>query len=188
MKVIVGLGNPGDAYAKTRHNVGQWLIDQLAASRGVVLKDVQMASVQAVKTTIEAHSVWLVKTESFMNVSGLPVRNFLSYYRIKPEDLYVVYDDLDFECGVVRYKMGGGAGGHNGIKDISRHIGKDFHRLRVGIGHPGDASLVSSYVLKAPNAEDRVTIQQSLTQLEFCLAGLMGDDRSVAIEQLHSDS
>ena len=186
MKVVVGLGNPGASYAKTRHNVGKRMIDQLAGSNGAVLKDLSMASVQAAKVQLAEHSVWLIKTNCYMNVSGLPVRNFLTYYRIEPENLFVVYDDLDFVCGKVRYKFGGGTGGHNGIKDIVRHIGKDFHRLRVGIDHPGEADQVSSYVLGSPSPDDKVSIQQALDRLEDCLPGLFAINPSIAIEALHS--
>lgn len=183
--VIIGLGNPGSTYQKTRHNVGHWFIDRLAKDLGVSLKEASCAKVFSSKAFIGDQPVWLVKTNCYMNVSGFPIFKFMKYYKLGLDQMAVVYDELDFPCGKVKHRLGGSAGGHNGIKDIIRHMGAQFHRFRIGIDHPGEASRVSSYVLGAPGQQDQQKINEAIDHLSFCLQEFL-IDQAKGIQLLHS--
>ena len=151
MKLIVGLGNPGSQYERTRHNAGFWLIDRLARSAGAHLQNEPRYHGLAARTPIAGESCWLLEPQTFMNLSGRSVAALTNFYKIDPSDVIVAHDELDLPAGTVKMKLGGGFAGHNGLRDITAQLGtRDFWRLRLGIGHPGDKSLVHSYVLNPP--------------------------------------
>ncbi|HEX5129806.1 MAG TPA: aminoacyl-tRNA hydrolase, partial [Usitatibacter sp.] len=157
MKLIVGLGNPGERYEATRHNAGFWFVERFAAESGVGLR--KDAKFQALVGRHEQSGAWLMLPQSHMNLSGRPVQMLASFFKIAPADILVVHDELDFPPGTVRMKQGGGVAGHNGLKDISARLAThDYWRLRIGIGHPGDRDAVSNYVLNKPAQEDRAAI------------------------------
>ena len=163
MKLIVGLGNPGPQYERTRHNAGFWLIDRLARSAGVRLQNEPRCHGLAVRATIAGEQCWLLEPQTFMNLSGKSVAALANFYKIEPSDVIVVHDELDLPAGTVKMKLGGGFAGHNGLRDITAQLGtRDFWRLRLGIGHPGDKSLVHSYVLNPPRPEEQSLIDESI--------------------------
>jgi PTH1 family peptidyl-tRNA hydrolase len=186
---VVGLGNPGKEYERTRHNAGFWLVERFASAHGLHFrKDPKyQALVARTDTGAGAATAWLLLPQSFMNASGRAVQMLAGFFKIKPEEMLVVHDELDFAPGVARIKQGGGIAGHNGLKDISQRIGShDYWRLRVGIGHPGDKNVVADYVLHKPSLEDKAAIDaaigRALEVLPLCLAG----DMQGAIQKLHS--
>jgi PTH1 family peptidyl-tRNA hydrolase len=156
--LIVGLGNPGPEYAETRHNAGFRFLDALLAGSGEVLRREPRFSAEVARLRIAGREVWLLAPQTYMNHSGEAVAKFARYYRIAPASILVVHDEIDLPPGAVRLKFGGGDGGHNGLKDIAARLGTaDYARLRIGVGHPGSASQVVSYVLKrAPAAEQEL--------------------------------
>jgi PTH1 family peptidyl-tRNA hydrolase len=176
IRLIVGLGNPGSSYAETRHNAGFRFIEQLVSRTGATLKNESKFSGHAGKTTIAGNDVWLLMPDTFMNNSGESVAAAARFYKVDPEEILIAHDELDLSPGTVRLKVGGGHGGHNGLRDIIPKLGsKEFVRLRIGIGHPGSASQVSSYVLKkAPNAEQELTdeaIARALGHIDDIVVG-----------------
>jgi PTH1 family peptidyl-tRNA hydrolase len=185
IRLIVGLGNPGKEYERTRHNAGFWLLERFAAQERVALrKDTRY---QALVGRHEPSGAWLVMPQSFMNASGRAVQMLAGFFRIPAADILVVHDELDFAPGAARIKQGGGIAGHNGLKDISQRLGThEYWRLRIGIGHPGDKGAVADYVLHKPSAEDREAIDgaigRALEVLPQCLAG----DMQGAMQKLHS--
>ena len=160
IRLIVGLGNPGADYVDTRHNAGFWLVDQIAAEQGVSFRFEKRYNADECKFKVEGKDVFLLKPMTFMNRSGQAVSALARYYKIKAEQILVVHDELDLPPGTNRIKQAGGHGGHNGLRDIVNHLGsRDFFRVRVGIGHPGDASQVINYVLHKPSAADLNAIE-----------------------------
>ena len=160
IKMIVGLGNPGAQYAHTRHNAGFDFVDELAKNRGGSFTLDTKYSAFICKVQIGICPVWLLKPQTFMNLSGKSVSALANFYKIEPEEILVAHDELDLDPGVAKIKFSGGHGGHNGLRDIIKCMGnsKDFHRLRLGVGHPGDSKEVANYVLKkAPQAEFELT-------------------------------
>ncbi len=142
MKLIIGLGNPGEKYERTRHNAGSWLIERFAAQNGIAMR--KDAKFQALVGRHAESGVWLLLPQTFMNASGRPVQMMASFFKIAPAEILVVHDELDFAPGVAKIKQGGGIAGHNGLRDISARLGShDYWRLRIGIGHPGDRQAVS---------------------------------------------
>jgi PTH1 family peptidyl-tRNA hydrolase len=189
IRLIVGLGNPGKDYERTRHNAGFWLVERFAVQSGVALrKDGKyQALVGRMGGAGGTAGAWLVLPQSFMNASGRAVQMLAGFFKILPAEILVVHDELDFAPGVAKMKQGGGIAGHNGLKDISQRLGShDYWRLRLGIGHPGDKNAVADYVLNRPSAEDREAIDgaigRSLEVLPLCLAG----DLQGAMQKLHS--
>jgi PTH1 family peptidyl-tRNA hydrolase len=160
--LVAGLGNPGPRYADTRHNAGFWLLDRLAAARGLVFRRAAKFLGDVAEADFDGR-VWLLKPETFMNRSGQSVAALAGFYRIPPAQVLVVHDDLDLPPGTVRLKRGGGHGGHNGLRDTLACLGSaDFLRLRVGVGHPGPGADVVSYVLNRPPAEEARLIDESI--------------------------
>ena len=154
ISLIVGLGNPGTEYAQTRHNAGFWFVQRLAEQYGIQLKaDPKYKGISG-RGNIEGQDVRLLLPTTFMNRSGQSVVPFAKFYQIAPEAMLIAHDELDMNPGIIRLKTGGGHGGHNGLRDIVPHTGPNFHRLRIGIGHPGSKERVSGHVLsKAPSSE-----------------------------------
>lgn len=184
IRLVVGLGNPGPQYAPTRHNVGFWFVDDLDGRepfRPDRRSDSELASCSA-----GGQRVLLQKPQSFMNRSGLPVRQVVDFHKLPVESVLIVHDDLDLEPGVVRLKRGGGHGGHNGLRDLIRHLGANFARLRVGIGHPGHRDAVVGYVLAAPRHEERALIDAALRDARATLDDLAAGEWDRAVRRLHT--
>ncbi len=186
IRLIVGLGNPGKEYERTRHNAGFWLVERFALQSGVALR--KDGKFQALVGRLGAGGgAWLVMPQGFMNASGRAVQMLAGFFKIPAAEILVVHDELDFAPGVAKMKLGGGIAGHNGLKDISQRLAThDYWRLRLGIGHPGDRNAVSDYVLGKPSTEDRREIDEaigrSIEVLPLCLAG----DLQGAMQKLHS--
>jgi PTH1 family peptidyl-tRNA hydrolase len=160
-KLVVGLGNPGAEYAETRHNAGFWFCERLARELGVSWS--KEARFHGFAANARTDGVWLLMPQTFMNRSGQSVAALARFYRIEPAEILVVHDELDIPPGQLRVKFGGGLGGHNGLKDITAHLGtQDFWRLRIGIGHPGDRNEVVNFVLKPPRREESDLIDESI--------------------------
>ncbi len=183
-RLIVGLGNPGDEYAQTRHNAGSWLCERLAQKLGVELKRESRFHGLAGRTREQC---WLLLPQTYMNRSGQSVAALARFYRIEPADMLVLHDELDLPPGALRLKFGGGLGGHNGLKDITAHLAtQDFWRLRIGVGHPGDRNQVVDYVLKRPRAEERQLIDSALERALDAWRLLAEGDYPAAMQRLNT--
>ena len=160
IRLIVGLGNPGADYVDTRHNAGFWLADLIASDLGLSFKFEKRYNADSSKFKAEGKDIYLLKPQTFMNRSGQAVTALARYYKIAPEQIMVIHDELDLSPGTNRIKQAGGHGGHNGLRDIVNHLGsREFFRIRIGIGHPGDSSQVINYVLHKPSAADLNAIE-----------------------------
>ena len=160
-RLVVGLGNPGADYSETRHNAGFWFCERLAHELDAVFG--VESRFHGRVANARAAGVWLLQPQTFMNRSGQSVGAFIRFHRIPPEEILVVHDELDIPPGELRLKFGGGLGGHNGLKDITAHLGtQDYWRLRIGIGHPGDRNEVANFVLKPPRREERELMDAAL--------------------------
>jgi PTH1 family peptidyl-tRNA hydrolase len=165
IKLLVGLGNPGAEYEATRHNAGFWWIDQLARQLGVHLVPERSYFGLMARTQWEGHTLWLLQPQTFMNRSGQSVAGLARFYRIKPEEILVVHDELDLPPGETRLKNGGSHAGHNGLRDIHAQLGSPaYWRLRIGVGHPGDRAEVVNWVLKKPAPEHREAIEDAIAR------------------------
>lgn len=162
ISLIVGLGNPGSRYEQTRHNAGFWFVEELARLKGAHFRPESKFSGEVCKVVLEGRDVWLLKPDTFMNRSGLAVNRLASFYKIPVEQILVAHDELDLEPGTARLKTAGGHGGHNGLRDIIAHLGKEFHRLRIGIGHPGHRDQVTDYVLHRASQDEQISIENSI--------------------------
>ncbi|MEH6451408.1 MAG: aminoacyl-tRNA hydrolase [Psychromonas sp.] len=188
IKLLVGLANPGPEYAQTRHNAGQWYLSQLASQENVQLKAEAKFYGLTGRIQIAGNDLRLLVPTTFMNLSGKSVAAMANFYRIKPEEILVAHDELDIDPGVAKFKLGGGHGGHNGLKDIISQLGnnKNFYRLRIGIGHPGDRNRVSGYVLGKPTLGEQNLIEQSIDEAARCTHILGQDGLAKAMNRLHS--
>jgi PTH1 family peptidyl-tRNA hydrolase len=187
MKLIVGLGNPGDRYASTRHNAGFWLVERLAAeSRTVLRKD---AKFEALVGRHEPSGAWLMLPQSHMNLSGKPVQMLASFFKIAPADILVAHDELDFPPGVVRLKQGGGIAGHNGLRDISARMGShEYWRVRIGIGHAESPEAGADYVLRKPLQEERAAIDFAIGRVLGVMPAVLAGDLQGAMLKLHTEA
>lgn len=186
LRLIVGLGNPGARYAHTRHNAGFWFVDELAARHGGTFRSETRHQGELARIRIGEADIWLFKPMSYMNRSGGPVRSVASFYKVEPASILVAYDELDFPPGTVRLKVGGSAGGHNGMRDVIAHIGADFWRLRIGIGHPGDKNKVLDYVLSRPSVEEENLIREAILAAADTVPVLLERGAQIAMNRLHS--
>ncbi len=184
--IIAGLGNPDSKYERTLHNAGFWFVDALARKYGGDLRFDKKFDADIGRIKLQDKDVWLVKPQSFMNLSGGPMRGMLDYYRLRPQELLVAHDEIDLSPGTVRLKQGGGHGGHNGIRDVIQHCGADFMRLRVGVGHPGEKSKVTNYVLKKGSADVEAAVEQTLDDAVAVMPILMQDGLNAAMKKLHT--
>ncbi|WP_435791644.1 aminoacyl-tRNA hydrolase [Elongatibacter sediminis] len=185
--MIVGLGNPGPKYAETRHNAGFWFLDRVLQRFGGDLRAQSKLKAETARTVIEGRDCVLARPASFMNESGLPVRSVLDYFRIPAADLLVAYDELDLPPGIVRLKQGGGHGGHNGMRDIFRHVpDHEFLRFRIGIGHPGSKDRVTGYVLGRPGADDERSIRDAIDRAVDVLPEIVAGRIAPAMKALHT--
>ncbi|MFD2365465.1 aminoacyl-tRNA hydrolase [Pseudoduganella sp. GCM10020061] len=191
IRLIVGLGNPGPEYEQTRHNAGFWLVDNLANSQpGCRLQRESRFNALAAKTTISGREVWLLEPQTYMNRSGQSVGALARFFKIAPDEILVVHDELDLAPGVIKMKKGGSSGGHNGLKDITAALGtQDYWRMRIGIGHPralGLAQPVADFVLHRPRKEEQALIEETIDKglriIPLAIEGKM----DIATMQLHS--
>ena len=186
IRIIAGLGNPGDQYERTLHNAGFWFVDALADRHGGSLRYEKKFDADVGKLSIAGNDVWLVKPQSFMNCSGGPLRAVLDYYRLKPTELLVAHDEIDRPPGTVRLKQACGHGGHNGLRDIIRHCGAEFLRLRLGVGHPGNKNMVTNYVLKRGGADVERAIEDNILDAMDVMPLLLDDGLNAATKALHT--
>ena len=185
LKLIVGLGNPGSEYARTRHNAGFRFVDELAHRHQASFRSEPRHGGELARATIAGQRLWLLKPMSYMNNSGGPVRSVTDFYRVPVGSVLVAYDELDFAPGVVRLKLAGGAAGHNGMRDVITHIGDGFWRLRIGIGHPGDRAAVLDYVLGRSSADEEALIQAALLAAADAVPPLLTEGAQIAMNRLH---
>lgn len=188
IRLIVGLGNPGREYEHTRHNAGFWWVDELARAHHANLKAEGRFHGLLARCGMQGREVFLLEPQTFMNVSGRAVAAVAQFYKIEPAQILVAHDELDLPPGSAKLKLGGGHGGHNGLKDIIAHLGtKDFWRLRLGIGHPGDRAEVVNFVLNAPRREERELIDQAMEKA-MTVAQLVAEGKQeAAMLKLHSN-
>jgi len=184
IRLIAGLGNPGRKHGRDRHNAGFWFAERLAARERVTFRAEPKFDAHATRLPGE---VWLMMPQTYMNLSGNAVGALARFYKIQPEELLVAHDELDFPPGTVKLKLGGGVAGHNGLTDIAEQLGsKHFWRLRIGIGHPGDKSLVPGYVLSAPSPDDRALIDDAIARSLEVVPLILADDLQAATTKLHT--
>jgi len=186
LTMIAGLGNPEERYERTLHNAGFWFVDELARRAGVSFRYEKRFDADICKVDIAGRDVWLVKPQSYMNLSGGPVRSMLDYYRLRASQLLVAHDEIDLPPGTVKLKDGGGHGGHNGMRDVIQHCGRDFLRLRLGVGHPGQKDKVTSYVLKKASSDDESAILRNVDDAADVMSLLVEDGLSAAMKKLHT--
>jgi PTH1 family peptidyl-tRNA hydrolase len=204
LKLIVGLGNPGEDYARTRHNIGFWFVDELARRHGGGERESAPSSRKArflslfraeprhqaelVRIRIDGAELWLMKPQSYMNRSGGPVASVARFYKVSAAEVLVAYDELDFPPGCARLKLGGGAAGHNGVRDIAAHLGGEFWRLRIGIGKPPvrREGSGSDHVLGRAPADDERLIHDSIAAAAQAIPVLMREGAQQAMNYLHS--
>ena len=186
IQIIAGLGNPGEKYEKTLHNAGFWFLENLALKYGGIFRYEKKFDIDSCKVDINGCSIWLIKPQSFMNLSGRPIKSFLDYYQLKVNNLLVVQDEIDLPSGTIRLKEGGGHGGHNGIRDVIQHCGPQFFRLRIGVGHPGEKSKVINYVLNPGSKKVESAIKNNINEALSVIPILMEDGFNEATKALHT--
>ena len=186
LSIIVGLGNPEERYERTLHNAGFWFVDELARRFNGQFKYEKRFDAEVCKVAIAGDDIWLAKPQSYMNLSGRPVRSMLDYYNLAADTLLVAHDEIDLPPGTVRLKMGGGHGGHNGMRDVIRHCGRDFMRLRLGVGHPGHKDQVTSYVLKKASSDVESLINRNVDDAADVMPLLIEQGLEAAMKALHT--
>lgn len=186
LTLIVGLGNPEDRYARTLHNAGFWFVEELARRENAQFKYEKKFDAETCRIKISGQDVWLAKPQSFMNLSGGPVRGLLDYYRLTANKLLVAHDEIDLPPGDVRLKAGGGHGGHNGLRDVIQHCDRDFMRLRIGVGHPGHKDKVTGYVLKKASADVESAMLRNIDEAADAMPILVKDGLNAAMKKLHT--
>jgi PTH1 family peptidyl-tRNA hydrolase len=184
LKLIVGLGNPGAEYARTRHNAGFWFVEELAGTAG--WKREAKHQCLLAKGRVGAVEPWLAKPTTYMNRSGAAVQSLAAFYRIAPAEILVVHDEIDLAPGDVRLKQGGGHGGHNGVRDVIATIGADFWRLRIGVGHPGNKDDVIDAVLDRPTGAEQRQIEGAMQRAHEVIAELAAGEGQKAMLRLHT--
>lgn len=187
LRLIVGLGNPGPEHAAQRHNVGFWFVDSLAAQAGERFGVESKLFGESARVRIGGHDLRLLRPATFMNRSGKSVQAALSYWKIDPSEVLVVHDELDLPPGVARLKFDGGHGGQNGLRDIMAQLGHGrFHRLRIGIGHPGHKDRVTGWVLGRPGVDDEAAMLRAIEDAREVLPLILADRLAEAMKRLHT--
>jgi PTH1 family peptidyl-tRNA hydrolase len=187
LRLIIGLGNPGAEHARTRHNAGFWFIDALAEKAGARFGLESRLYGETAKATIAGQTLWLLKPATFMNLSGKSVTAALRYWKIEPEECLIAHDELDLDPGTARLKFDGGHGGQNGLRDTVQLLGHGrFHRLRVGIGHPGHKDKVTPWVLGRPGKDDEIMIRRAIDDAIDVLPLAVAGDFNEAMKRLHT--
>lgn len=187
IKLIVGLGNPGTEYEATRHNAGFWWVDVAARDLKVSLQPERAYHGLVARTSVKGENVWLLEPQTFMNLSGKSVGALARFFKIQPQEILVVHDELDITPGEAKLKLGGSHAGHNGLRDIHAQLGTDqYWRLRIGIGHPGVKSEVANWVLKKPAPDQRTAIEDCITRTSLALPHLLAGDIVKATQMIHT--
>ena len=186
LKLVVGLGNPGTEYARTRHNAGFQFLDELARRHKAQFRSEPRHRAELARASVGESELWLLKPMNYMNRSGDSVRSVASFYKVPLASILVAYDELDFPAGVIRLRQGGGAAGHNGMRDVIAQMGDGFWRLRIGIGHPGERAQVLDYVLGRPQAVDVQLIQDAIGAAADVVPLLLSEGAQIAMNRLHS--
>ena len=186
LKLIVGLGNPGPEYARTRHNAGFWLVDELARRHGGAFRFEGKHQAELARIRIGGEELWLAKPMTFMNRSGGPVSSVLGFYKITPAQMLVAHDEIDLPSGTVRLKEAGGHGGHNGLRDLIAAQGDGFWRLRIGVGHPGTKNEVVDFVLTRASAGEQQEIDESVRAGADAIEQMLRSGAQIAMNKLHS--
>ena len=187
IRLIVGLGNPGDEYSKTRHNAGFLFLDALAESMGVSFSYEAKFKAQLAKGFLAGRPVRLLKPQTYMNKSGYSVSACVNYFEIPVEEMIIVHDELDLDPGVVRLKKNGGHGGHNGLRDIIECLStKEFYRLRFGVGHPGDRNKVVDYVLKSPSRAHALLFEDAVSRVLHEMPDICRGEYQAVMQSMHS--
>jgi peptidyl-tRNA hydrolase, PTH1 family len=186
IKLIVGLGNPGREYETTRHNAGFWLVEELARRHGGAFRMESRFAAELARVRLAGQEVWLVKPQDFMNNSGRVTAAVAAFYRIEAAQLLVAHDELDLPPGELRIKSGGGAGGHNGLKDLIAQFGDGFWRMRIGVGHPGSRELVTPYLLGRTNATERAPLEEAARNAADIVPVMLELGAERAMQQLHT--
>ncbi len=189
IRLIVGLGNPGADYVDTRHNAGFWFLDLLANHLSLSLRFEKRFNADETKYRIDGRDIILLKPQTFMNRSGQSIGALARFYKLKPQQMLVVHDELDLTPGDNRLKQGGGHGGHNGLRDTISHLGdKEFFRLRIGIGHPGDRDQVINYVLHRPSLQDKDLIMAANQRTLDVMPQVFEGRLDKAMQALHTQN
>ena len=186
LKLVVGLGNPGAEYARTRHNAGFWYVEELASAGGASWRRESRYQCELARVSVAGHELWLMKPQTYMNKSGAAVQALAAFYRIAPAELLVAHDEIDLLPGIVRLKHSGGHGGHNGVRDVITQLGPDFWRLRIGVGHPGTKDQVIDAVLDRATADEQRLIDAALARARAALPELLRDGAQKAMHRLHT--
>jgi len=186
LKIVVGLGNPGAEYARTRHNAGFWLADELARRHGGTFRSEGKHQAELARVRIGGEEIWLVKPMTFMNRSGGPVSSVLGFYKFAPTQMLVAHDEIDLPSGTVRLKEAGGHGGHNGLRDIIAAQGDAFWRLRIGVGHPGAKNEVVDFVLTRASADEQRAIDETIVAGADAIEEMLRSGAQIAMNKLHA--
>lgn len=186
IRIVAGLGNPEEKYERTLHNAGFWFVDAVAEKYGGSFRYEKKFDAEYCRVNVRGDDLWLLKPQSYMNLSGGPVRGMLDYYRLQVDELLVAHDEIDLPHGTVRLKDAGGHGGHNGLRDIIKHCNANFLRLRLGVGHPGEKSKVTNYVLKRASKDVEQAVEDNIVAAIDVLPLLMDGELSAAQKQLHT--
>ena len=187
IKLIVGLGNPGEQYTQTRHNAGFWLIDEVARSLGVQLQPDKSYHGLVARTNYKGQNLWLLQPQTFMNASGKSVAALARFFKIEPQEILVAHDELDIPPEQAKLKLGGSHAGHNGLRDIHAQLGSDqYWRLKIGIGHPGHRDAVVGWVLQKPPLDARIAIDQTIARCIQALPDLLDGKMDKATAHIHT--
>ena len=186
IQIIVGLGNPGREYEATRHNAGFWLVEELVVRHGGVFRLEARFSAELARAPIAGADRWLVKPQDYMNNSGRVAAAVAAFYKVQAPAILVAHDELDLPPGEVRLKWGGGAGGHNGLKSLIAHVGPEFWRLRIGVGHPGSKELVTPWLLSAMRPGERAVIEEAIPRAADIVPVLLEQGAEYAMQKLHT--
>jgi PTH1 family peptidyl-tRNA hydrolase len=193
IRLVVGLGNPGKEYERTRHNAGFWLVERFAVASGAHFRNdpkyqALVARLDGGSKAGNAAPAWLLMPQSFMNASGRAVQMLAGFFKLKPDEILVVHDELDFQPGVARLKLGGGIAGHNGLRDISQRLAThEYWRLRLGVGRPPAGTEGGDYVLQKPSPEDRAAIERAIDKALSLLPQMLSGDMQGAMNKLHTE-
>jgi PTH1 family peptidyl-tRNA hydrolase len=188
LKLIAGIGNPGAQYANTRHNAGVWFIEKLAKKFGASFKPERKFFGRTSLINVDGVEVKLLVPDTYMNESGKSIGILANFFRIEPREMLVAHDEIDFPSGKIRFKQEGGLAGHNGLRDISNRLAgaRDFNRLRIGVGHPGDRTGVTGHVLGKVSAKDRELIENCIEDAIATIPYAVTGDWQLAMQQLHN--
>jgi PTH1 family peptidyl-tRNA hydrolase len=188
IQLVVGLGNPGDEHARTRHNAGFWVLDELARRSGARFDAERKFHGELAKAALAGREVRLLKPMTYMNRSGLAVQSVMAYLKLAPEQVLVVHDEIDLALGTVRLKRDGGHGGHNGLRDINQHLGDRYRRVRVGIGRPQHSADVVDFVLERPRKDEQPALDEAVQRAADAVEVAVGSGLERAMLKFHTSA